>query len=530
VPTSSHPIALISVSDKTGIVEFARTITELGWRILSTGGTAEKLRENDINVIDVSDITGYPPLLDGRVKTLHPSIHAALLARRDHPNDLKEIAEQGIDPIDMVVINLYPFKSKGMSSNSWESATDLIDIGGPTMIRASAKNSDSVIVITNPSQYDSILSELKNSDVEKISISKQTRLKLAAEAFNLTCEYDALISSKTWSFTDKEPMECPNHISTRHHSTLRYGENPHQEAVVHHISHGPNIDSQSLASSRHLQGPPLSYNNHLDLESALRLARSISSINSSKPHACVIVKHNNPCGVALAETQVEAWNAALASDPESAFGCIIAFNHQVTISTAIEIGSHFLECIIAPSFDRDAINFLSQKAKRRILDFPNSPTLLSSPNITVEHRIVSGQLLIQTTPPPKPLIPKVVTKSLPDNGWEELIPFGLAVSQAVSSNSILITQGTATVGIGPGQTSRVEAVRIATRRAGERGKGGILWSDAFFPFRDGIDAVAESGVSTIIQPGGSIRDAEVIAAANEHGIAMIMTGRRTFRH
>ena len=540
----NSPRALLSVYDKTGIVEFAKSLVGFDWEIISTGGTAKLLRENGISVIDVSDVTDHPEIFDGRVKSLHPAIHGPILARREMPKDILGLEELGYKPIDLVAVNLYPFSEAAVIKPPLEDSDllEMIDIGGPTLIRASAKNHKNVIVIGDPSKYNVIVNLLEESGGNPENISYDIRKSLAIEAFNHTSCYDIAISkelSKRWVGDICEGIDGGNRnellpevflSGAIKKQIMRYGENPHQIAAFYAE---PDVEDASLAKFEQHGGKPLSYNNYVDLDSALRLARSLSSDDWLKtPHACVIVKHNNPCGAALSETQLGAWEDALASDPESAFGCIIAFNETVTMDTVVSIGGHFLECIIAPKYAEGVIEKLSEKKNRRILSFPDIGERLPALGINLAAKMVAGGWMVQTEEPP--MIDwdkaKIVTKIKPTEEEIDSMKFGIKVCEQVKSNSIIFVKGTKTVGIGPGQTSRVEAVRIAARRAKEEAKDAIMVSDAFFPFRDSIDTASEIGIKSIVQPGGSIRDNEVITAANEHDMSMLFTGVRLFRH
>ncbi len=540
----NSPRALLSVYDKTGIVEFANSLIELGWEIISTGGTAKLLRKNGMVVKDVSDITNHPEIFDGRVKSLHPAIHGPILARREIVEDQRGLDELGYKPIDLVAVNLYPFSEAAAIQPPLVDSDllEMIDIGGPTLIRASAKNHKNVIVISDPSKYNVVVELLKTGGGVSDNVSDDIRKSLAIEAFNHTSCYDIAISkelNKRWVGDICEEVEHENKedlmpdvflTGAIKKQIMRYGENPHQVAAFYADS---DLEEISLSKFKQHGGKPLSYNNYVDLDSALRLARSLSSDGwLETPHACVIVKHNNPCGAALSKTQVGAWEDALASDPESAFGCIVAFNETVTEDTVDMIGAHFLECIIAPKYTEGAIEKLSEKKNRRILSFPNIGERLPELGVNLAAKMVSGGWIVQTEEPP--LIDwdkaKIVTNIKPTEEEIDSMKFGIKVCEQVKSNSIIFVKGTKTVGIGPGQTSRVEAVRIAARRAGEDAKGAIMVSDAFFPFRDSIDTASEIGIKSIVQPGGSIRDEEVIVAANEHNMSMLFTGVRLFRH
>ena len=534
------PRALISVFNKDGISNFAKKLTDFGWEILSTGGTARLLREKGVNVTDVTDVTGHPEVFNGRVKTLHPAIHAAILARGNNSEDMATLDQLGYPRIDLVVVNLYPFEEIAARDPpvSERELIEMIDIGGPTLVRASAKSHQDVIIITDPNDYDDILDMLEQTDGSPRGVNLPTRQRLALTAYQRTASYDIALANtlatrlESLENTNSEILPEKLLISGGLKNSLRYGENPHQPAafyptnVVGKPSHG-------LAAAEQHGGKALSFNNYLDLDAALRFCRSyIGPEWSEWPHCCVIIKHTNACGVAISTNQISAWDDALASDPESAFGCVIAFNTPVTKATAERIGDHFVECIIAPQYEDDALEVLSQKKNRRMLTLENMTSL----GMQTQFREIDGGWLAQTEG--APMIDwsevKCVTKEQADPNQVDLARFGVAVCAQVKSNCVIFIQptetGFATVGIGPGQTSRVEAVRIAARRAGERAKGAMMVSDAFFPFRDGIDTSHEIGITAVVQPGGSIRDQEVIDAADEHSMTMLFTGTRLFRH
>ncbi len=525
-----RPRALISVWDKTGIEGLATSLNSMDWEIISTGGTASKLRGAGIEVTDVSEVTGHPEVFDGRVKTLHPAVHGGILVRRDSEDDMQTLSELGYAGIDLVCVNLYPFEETAAREPpaSDQELIEMIDIGGPTMVRSAAKNHADVIIVTSPEQYDSILHALSESNGKPSGVGLEMRKELALSAFQSTAAYDSSVSSELWSrFSEKA---IPNRIqaSSEEGRELRYGENPHQSASFFPSSGG----TSGLSAAIQHGGKPLSYNNYLDLDAALRLARSLKQTCNFAKHSCVIIKHTNPCGASASEKQVSAWENALASDPESAFGCVIAFDQVVGKETAEAIGKHFFECMIAPGYEPEALELLAKSKNRRMLtleplgEYPEGPTI----------RQVQGGWLSQEQGPPRidwENARSVTTRPL-DEEEIKLARFGTSVIAEVQSNAIILVRktdtGFSTVGIGPGQTSRVEAVRIAARRAGDRALGAMMVSDAFFPFRDGIDTSNDIGISSIVQPGGSIRDDEVIEAANEHGMAMLFTGTRLFRH
>ncbi len=535
-----RPRALLSVYDKTGIIEFAMGLDKLGFELVSTGGTAKKLREAGLNVIGVSEVTGHPEIFDGRVKSLHPAIHGPLLCRLENDMDAKGLEELGYPMIEIVACNLYPFSEAAMKEPALADLEllEMIDIGGPTMVRASAKNHANVIIACDPADYDQIIQELSSG-----SLSIQRRRDLALKAYEHTAAYDSAISielASRWVGKPEQsddPLEqakrLPETMTAVAHKmqTLRYGENSHQAAAIYVDPGAP--AGETLVTAKVEGEKAMSYNNYSDADATLRLCRALSTDEwPETPHACVIVKHNNPCGVALGKTQLEAYEAALASDPESAFGSIICVNEPVTLEFANALAPLFLEVLMAPGYQDGTKEILMQKKNRRILTItsPND-RLAPLPRKTVRKPIEGGWLL-QTEE--APVIDwekaKVVTEIKPTDNQIASMKFAVRVCEQVKSNAIVMVQGLATVGIGPGQTSRVEAVRIATRRAGDRGEGCVLASDAFFPFKDGIEQAAMAGAAAIVQPGGSIRDQEVIDEANSRGISMLFTGHRLFRH
>jgi phosphoribosylaminoimidazolecarboxamide formyltransferase/IMP cyclohydrolase len=525
-----RPRALISVWDKTGIEELATSLDSMGWEILSTGGTASKLRKAGLEVTDVTEVTGHPEIFDGRVKTLHPAVHGGILFRRDSDEDTQTLSEMGYSGIDLVCVNLYPFEDTAAREPpaSDQELIDMIDIGGPTMVRSAAKNHADVIIVTAPEQYTLVLDALSDSNGNPSGVGLEMRKELALSAFQTTAAYDSAVSNELLNRFSEKTIPNRIHASSGEGQELRYGENPHQPASFYPDSGAPS----GLSAAVQHGGKPLSYNNYLDLDAALRLARSLTQSCDFAPHSCVVIKHTNPCGAALAESQVSAWENALASDPESAFGCVIAFDHIVEKETAEAIGKHFFECMIAPGYEPEALDLLAQSKNRRMLTLEPLGEYRAEPKI----RQVQGGWLSQIQGPPGidwENARSVTTRSL-DEEELKLARFGTSVIAEVQSNAIILVSktenGFATVGVGPGQTSRVEAVRIAARRAGDRAKGSMMVSDAFFPFRDGIDTSNEIGITSVVQPGGSIRDDEVIEAANEFGMAMLFTGTRLFRH
>ncbi|HJM13535.1 MAG TPA: bifunctional phosphoribosylaminoimidazolecarboxamide formyltransferase/IMP cyclohydrolase [Candidatus Thalassarchaeaceae archaeon] len=530
----AQPRALVSVWDKSGILEFASELVEMGWEIVSTGGTAKALRNSGLHVSEVSEHTGHPEIFDGRVKTLHPAVHGAILARRSSEDDMQTLDELGYGPIDLVCVNLYPFEETAATEPPVSDSVliEMIDIGGPTMVRSAAKNHADVIIVTKPEQYEPISHALSETDGNPSGVDLDLRKELAVAAFQCTAAYDSAVSNELWSrlLDFSGGWRIPNRIltSSLEGRELRYGENPHQPASFFPASGIPT----GLSAVVQHGGKPLSYNNYLDLDAALRLIRYVTShTNDFASHSCLVIKHTNPCGVSVAESQVSAWKNALASDTESAFGCVIAFNQVVGKETAEAIGKHFFECMIAPGYESEALDLLAESKNRRMLSL-DSGKYIEEPQI----RQVQGGWLSQVQGPPRidwENARSVTTRAL-DEEELKLARFGISVISEVKSNAIILVRktetGYTTVGVGPGQTSRVEAVRIAARRAGDRAQGAMMISDAFFPFRDAIDISNEIGITSVVQPGGSIRDHEVIEAANEHGMAMVFTGTRLFRH
>jgi|TARA_B110000967_G_scaffold96546_1_gene99138 phosphoribosylaminoimidazolecarboxamide formyltransferase/IMP cyclohydrolase len=526
------PRALISVWEKKGIIEFANSLSNMGWIIVSTGGTSRKLRESGIEVTDVSEITNHPEILDGRVKTLHPAVHGGILARRENDNDMKILNELEYGTIDLVCVNLYPFENVAAQKPpvSDDILIEMIDIGGPTMIRSAAKNNKDVIIATHQSQYDFIIQELIKSNGKPSGIDISMKKKLALEAFQSTAAYDIVVSNELENRFINPLTPRKIQITSEVGKELRYGENPHQPASFYPSN---TIEPTGLAATLQHGGKELSFNNYLDLDGALRIARGLLiDMDDEYSHGCVIIKHTNPCGVAIDKHQSKAWKNALASDPESAFGCVIAFTSLVEKETAELISDHFFECIIAPGFDEAALDILSIKKNRRMLTIQN----LSVRKEELRIRQIDGGWVAQIQGPPNIDWAKVqcVTKRSTNEGEILLAKFGCTVLSEVKSNSIALVSktdtGMATVGIGPGQTSRVEAVHIAAKRAGPQAAESMMISDAFFPFRDGVEAANKIGVKAIIQPGGSIRDQEVIDAADEYGMSMLFTNKRLFLH
>jgi len=512
--------ALISVSDKTGVAAFARALADKGVEILSTGGTAKLLRDENIPVRDVSDYTGFPEMMDGRIKTLHPKVHGGILARRDNEGDLSAMEEHGIGRIDLVAVNLYPFRETVAKEDcTIEDAIENIDIGGPCMIRASAKNHAFVTVVVDPADYTLVLEQL---DANKGDVGDSLRRALAVKAFAHTAAYDGAIANHFSSLQpDGGKREFPD-ILTRQFlraADLRYGENPHQNGVFYADTEDTGV---SLADCHQLQGKELSYNNIADADAAFACVRDFAE------NAAVIVKHANPCGVAVGGTQAEAYERARAADAVSAFGGIAAFNRELDESTAKLIAETFMEVVIAPGFSDGAKKALEGKKNLRLLVAPSAEPVSGG----WEFKRVNGGLLVQERD--AHILDrnacKVVTKRAPsEKEWADML-FAWSVAKHVKSNAIVFAKGGVTLGVGAGQMNRVNSTRIAAHHGGDAINGSAVASDAFFPFRDGVDALAEAGATAVIQPGGSVRDEEVIAAADEHDLAMIFTGIRHFRH
>ena len=511
--------ALISVSDKYGIIEFAKGLEGLGVEIISTGGTAGLLNQNGIETIGISEITGFPEMLDGRVKTLHPKVHAGLLARRELPEHMKALEDMGIKTIDMVVINLYPFKQTVLKEGStFEDIIENIDIGGPTMIRSAAKNYQSVAVVTNPARYGPILEEMSGAGG---SLSEATHQALLLEAFQTTAFYDAMITSYLQRNFSDEIFPSTIALGLEKAQDLRYGENPNQQAAFYA---DPFCTGTCVSKAEKLHGKELSYNNILDLDAAMEIAREFD-----RPTA-VVMKHTNPCGIASADNISEAFVTAYAVDPIAAFGCVISTNRDIDVATAQEISKYFVEAVVAPDYDEGALEILTRKKNIRLLRTLAPISKEASAGMAMKG--VKGGLLMQTKSyvdlTPENL--KVVTKRKPTEEEVKAMLFAWKVVKHVWSNAIVFCKEERAVGIGAGQMSRVDSSMIAGIKAKDDAKGSVMASDAFFPFRDGVDEAAKVGVTAIIQPGGSIRDEEVIEAANEHGMAMVFTGSRVFRH
>jgi phosphoribosylaminoimidazolecarboxamide formyltransferase/IMP cyclohydrolase len=514
--------ALISVSDKRGVLEFARALNTFGVEILSTGGTAKLFRDNGIPVIEVGDYTGFPEMLDGRVKTLHPKVHGGILGRRDLPEHVSAMQQAGIPAIDMVVVNLYPFRETIANPQcSLEDAIENIDIGGPTMVRAAAKNHAHVAIVTDPDDYAGLAHEMASSNG---AIGAETRFMLAKKAFSHTAEYDGAISNYLTALDAKhQRQDFPDRYNAQFCKVmdLLYGENPHQNAAFYRDAAVP---AGALAGFSQLQGKELSYNNIGDADAAWECVKTFDV------PACVIVKHANPCGVALGANLLEAYQKAFSTDPTSAFGGIIAFNREIDATAAEAVLKQFVEVIVAPSISPAAQQIFAAKANIRVLSVPLGDGLNK-----LEYKRVGGGLLVQSPDAMNVTAAqiRVVSKKQPTPQQLDDLLFAWRVAKFVKSNAIVFAGHGMTLGIGAGQMSRVDSTRIAAIKAGNAGlslKGSAVASDAFFPFRDGVDVLAEAGAACVIQPGGSIRDEEVVAAADEHGIAMVLTGVRHFRH
>ena len=520
-----HPCtqALLSVSDKTGLVEFARGLAKLGIRLLSTGGTAKALADAGVAVTEVGDYTGFPEMLDGRVKTLHPKVHGGILARRDDPAHAAALEKHSIPPIDLVVVNLYPFRATVAKPGcTLDDAIENIDIGGPTLVRAAAKNWNHVGVVVDPADYPALLAELATGN----ALSTATRFALARKAFTHTAAYDGAISNwLTARGPDGAAAAFPDafNVQVAKVQDLRYGENPHQAAAFYRdLAPMPG----TIATCRQLQGKELSYNNIGDSDAAWECVKSFEG------PACVIVKHANPCGVAVADGPLAAYRKAFATDPVSAFGGIIAFNCPVDAATVEAVAAQFLEVLIAPSYTADALAGIAQKKNVRVLEIA-LPKATPAPQ--QDWKRVGGGLLVQTADTDNVTATglKVVTRKSPSPSELTDLMFAWRVARFVKSNAIVFCRDGQTLGVGAGQMSRVDSTRIAAIKAKSANltlAGSVAASDAFFPFRDGLDVVGDNGAVAVIQPGGSVRDEEVIAAADELGIAMVFTGIRHFRH
>jgi phosphoribosylaminoimidazolecarboxamide formyltransferase/IMP cyclohydrolase len=515
--------ALLSVSDKSGLLELARGLTSFGVELISTGGTRKALADAGLAVRDISEVTGFPEMLDGRVKTLHPKVHGGLLARRDDPAHMQTIAEHGIQPIDLVVVNLYPFEATVAKPGvSHEVVIENIDIGGPSMLRSAAKNYEAVAVLTDPGQYAAVLDELRANGG---SLSLATRERLAAAVFARTAAYDRAIGDYFAARHAAPGLPESFRLDYPHRRPLRYGENPHQKAAFYTASVPP---ASSVAGAEVLHGKELSFNNLLDLESALSLVREFAG------PAAVVIKHNNPCGAGVGASLEEAFRKAYEGDPLSAYGGVLGFNREVDEATAMQVTepNRFVECVIAPGYSAAAFQVLTTRPswKKNVRLLKTGP--LEGPRPGFDFRRLEGGLLVQDRDASGDdfAAAKVVTKRPPTDAEMADLRFAWLVCKHVKSNAIVLASAGRVVGVGAGQMSRVDSTEIAVRKAGERSRGTVLASDAFFPFRDNVDAAARAGVTAIVQPGGSMRDADSVAACDEHGLAMVFTGVRHFRH
>jgi phosphoribosylaminoimidazolecarboxamide formyltransferase/IMP cyclohydrolase len=511
--------ALISVSDKTGILELASELVSREVELLSTGGTARLLREKGLKVRDVSDLTGFPEMLDGRVKTLHPKVHGGLLAIRSNPQHQAQVMEHGIEFIDMVIVNLYPFEKTALKPGvTLEELIENIDIGGPSMLRSAAKNFEDVTVLVDAADYPGVQEELQRNNG---SISRETRARLARKVFATTAAYDSAISTTLQKLANAEFPESL-HLNYRKVMDLRYGENPHQKAALYR---SPTAAGRGLAAAPQLQGKELSYNNLVDLEAAWRLVQEFEDPTT------VIIKHTNPCGVATGATLVESYQRALDVDPVSAFGSVIAFNRAVDGPTAEELSKLFVEAVVSPGFEAPALERLAGKKNLRLLDM----SATAGDDFGPQLKAVGGGLLVQTPDafPAQPDQWKCVTERQPSAEEMEALIFAWRIVKHVKSNAIVYARGGVLVGVGAGQMSRVDSVKLGATKARDLKhalEGTVLASDAFFPFPDGVEEAGRVGVTAIVQPGGSVRDSDAIAAANQHGIAMVLTGVRHFSH
>jgi phosphoribosylaminoimidazolecarboxamide formyltransferase/IMP cyclohydrolase len=508
--------ALVSVSDKRGVEDFARRLSGMGFEIISTGGTARALTEAGVKVVPVSEVTGAPEILGGRVKTLHPKIHGGILADLTDPDHVEQLVEQDIGPIDLVCTNLYPFEMTVTGGASEKEAIEQIDIGGPAMLRAAAKNFGSVTVVPSPDFYEEVLAALESEG----QVPEETRRRLALATFRLTAEYDAAISGWLGERVEGETEDFPE-IRTVHFERvtgLRYGENPHQDAAYY-----AEVGAEHLLSDvEKLQGREISFNNLYDLDAARTLLADLTDLGAQ---AAVIVKHANPCGAAVGDSLMETYRKALASDPQSAFGGIVALSGEVDGDLAAEISSLFTEILVAPGLTEEAREILSAK--------PNVRVLVAGPlhRPALSSKYVTGGVLLQASDTVEDDSEyRIVTEARPSPQQMGDLIFAWRVARVVKSNAIVLARGGATVGVGAGQMSRVDSSGIAVRKAGKRAHGAAAASDAFFPFADGVEALAEAGIEAVIQPGGSVRDDEVVQAANRRGLAMVFTGRRHFLH
>ena len=512
--------ALLSVSDKRGLVEFAQGLVALGWEIVSTGGTAEALRRAQVRVIGIEDVTGFPEMMDGRVKTLHPKVHGGLLARRDHPGDVAALKQHGITPIDLVAVNLYPFRETAAKpGTTFEQAIEQIDIGGPSMLRSAAKNHADVIVVVDPDDYPMILEALQGGSTP--GVSPGLRRSLATKVFSHTAAYDSAILG----YLSRSDEALPDRLGLvlERQQSLRYGENPHQRAALYAT------DERGVRDLRQLHGKELSFNNLLDVDAAVN---AVAPWGPEGRPACAIIKHTTPCGIALGRNATDAYERALATDRTSAFGSVIAFNTVVDRAAAEAMRELFVEVVVAPRIDAEAVKVFQAKKNLRVVELPRP-----ADEPTWDWKRIRGGFLVQDRFRFSGVADeagwKVATARRPtDAAWNDL-RFAWAAVGAVKSNAILIARDEAAIGIGAGQMSRVDSSFLAVHKARQQGhdpKGAVLASDAFFPFPDGVDEAAAAGIVAIIQPGGSVKDAEVIAAADKHGLAMVLTGTRQFRH
>jgi phosphoribosylaminoimidazolecarboxamide formyltransferase/IMP cyclohydrolase len=515
--------AILSVTDKTGLTDFARKLSGMGVELISTGGTAKQLRDAGIGVKDISELTGFPEMLDGRVKTLHPKVHGGILHRREDEAHRTAVAEHGIQPIDMVVVNLYAFeKTASKAGVHFEEVIENIDIGGPSMLRSAAKNHARVGVLCDPADYGAALQELADQG----SFSARTRQKLAAKAFAHTAAYDAAISGYLSGIDDggeRRPFPAYLTLPFERVYGLRYGENPHQSGAFYRERDAVR-GSLATAESLGTGAKELSFNNLVDADAAFQAVREFEA------PAAVVVKHTNPCGVAVAETLASAYRTAREADPVSAFGCVVALNRPVEVDTAKAIAETFVECVVAPAFSGAALEVLRAKKNLRLLA---TGALLAADEQTLEYKRVSGGLVVQTrdaTGGGEVRAGRVVTKRAPTADELSALEFAWRVGKHVKSNAIVLAKGGRTVGVGAGQMSRVVSVQIACEKAGREAEGSVMASDAFFPFADGVEAAIARGITAIAQPGGSVKDPEVIAAADQADVAMVFTGARHFRH
>ncbi|HYU29031.1 MAG TPA: bifunctional phosphoribosylaminoimidazolecarboxamide formyltransferase/IMP cyclohydrolase [Gemmatimonadales bacterium] len=513
--------ALLSVSDKRGIVDFARQLVELRWEIVSTGGTAEALRREGIPVVLVEQVTGFPEMMDGRVKTLHPKVHGALLARRDNSGDLAAMQQHGITPIDLVAVNLYPFRETvAKPQTTFAQAIEQIDIGGPSMLRSAAKNHESVIVVVDPDDYPLVISSLKDGSLNDL---KRT---LATKVFAHTAAYDAAILG----YLSRSQEALPETLSVvlERQQPLRYGENPHQRAALY-VTDDP---GGGIRDMHQLHGKELSFNNLLDVDAAMMAIAPWRGGSKDARPACVIIKHTTPCGIALGRNAADAYARALATDRTSAFGSVIAFNTVVDRAAAEAMRDLFVEVVVAPRVDAEALAVFKEKKNLRVVELPRFPD-----EPTLDYKRIRGGFLVQDRfryggVADESKWQVVTTRRPTDAQWNDL-RFAWAAVGSIKSNAIILVRDEAAIGIGAGQMSRVDSSFLAVHKARQQGhdpSGAVLASDAFFPFRDGVDEAAAAGVTAIIQPGGSVKDAEVIAAADEHDLAMVLTGMRQFRH